>query len=182
MSFQTSNKDPYGWQPWFKVGSTIYKCSWLYISLAVPVSQVPLVTAPLHFSTSMSDSEKDVVKSTNKGLTLEDIMRAIQANSEQSAAQEARMSQQSAAQESRLSHKIVSSRDEILSLVSQDIDKVRDDMRIESRQHAQDVRVEFDNKFQSVHNDVDSARDSAAAATAQCEYLILEVVVGHYKL
>ena len=82
----------------------------------------------------MSDSNRDVVVSAEKELTLADILAAIQANSQQSSAQLAQS-------EARLSQKISSSQEEVFALVCGDLDRVQSDLRTETSEQVRDVRL-----------------------------------------
>ena len=104
----------------------------------------------------------------SKGLSLEDIMAAITANSQ-------RAEVLAAEQESRLMRHVANSRDEVLQLVSGDIDSAVADVRADMSQQVKDVRDECVEHQLVTKKDIESAKSTAASAVASVDDLRAEL-------
>ena len=130
--------------------------------------QPDLLVLPLF---TMFDTDNDAVESAERGLTLADIMSAITASQVASENQQVRLSQ-----------KITGCMDEILSLVGSDIEKVRDDLRLESAEKVRVLREDCDVQFQSVNGEVDAIKALSVATSAQCKILRNDLANGLDKV
>ena len=174
------DKDPYS--PWLstQVGSNqlSYALDLLLSSVgSISVSEISAAPPSIseHFRQSickMSDTNEDVMKGADKALSFIDILAAINAS---------RLSSESLAlaQEERMYRHVAASREEVLTLVSNDIDSVANDLRVESEEMGAKIRAENQEKHELVRRDVDAVSIAAAGAVAQVEDIRCEMAQKH---